>query len=97
MIDNNTTEEKYISQVVLPPIEEGGSERLYLIKDKNARDNIETLQSNLTSLNEEINTLDTKVDNIDIPDISNLVTTDNLNNTVSNLITRTELDNGYVK
>jgi hypothetical protein len=96
MIDN-TTEKKYISQVVLPPIENGGNERLYLIKDKNARDNIETLQSNLTSLNEEINTLDTKVDNLDIPDISNLVTTDNLNNKISNLITKNELDNTYVK
>ena len=96
MINNNTTE-NYISQIVLPPIEDEENERLYLIKDKKAQNDIEILQSNLTSLNEEVNTLDTKVNDIEIPDISNLVTINNLNNTVSNFITRAELDNNYVK
>ena len=31
MIDN-TTENNFISQIVLPPIEQDGNERLYLIK-----------------------------------------------------------------
>lgn len=86
----------YISQVVLPPKEEGDIERLYLIKDQKAQDNIELLQSNLTSLDTELDMLDTKIDNIDIPNISNLVSTDDLTNTVSGLISKKETNNNYV-
>ena len=86
----------YISQVVLPPKEEGDIERLYLIKDKNAQDNIKLLQSDLTSLDSELNTLDNKIDNIEIPNISNLVSTDDLTNTVSGLISKKETNDNYV-
>ena len=86
----------YISQVVLPPKEEGDIERLYLIKDKDAQDNIKLLQSDLTSLDSELNTLDNKIDNIDIPNISNLVSTDDLTNTVSGLISKKETNDNYV-
>lgn len=86
----------YISQVVLPPKKEGDIERLYLIKDKDAQDNIKLLQSDLTSLDSELNTLDNKIDNIDIPNISNLVSTDDLTNTVSGLISKKETNDNYV-
>ena len=93
---SNDTTNRYISQVVLPPKEEGDTERLYLIKDQKAQDNIELLQSNLTSLDTELDMLDTKIDNIDIPNISNLVSTDDLTNTVSGLISKKETNDNYV-
>lgn len=94
---SNDITEKYISQIVIPPKEQGETKRLYFIKDKNAWNNIESLQSNVQSLNTEINTLDDKINNLDIPNSANLVSIDDLNNTITNLITREEVNNSYVK
>lgn len=96
MIDN-TTENNFISQIVLPPTEQDGNERLYLIKDKKAHDDISILQSDLNSLDASVNTLDTKVNNIRIPNTSNLASKSDLNNALSNFITRAEVNNSYVK